>query len=155
MSWSWEKIALVSGVALGGGALAVVTGGLAAPAVGAALGSAMGFSGCVATSAGLAALGGGSLAAGGAGMAGGTAVIAGAAGVAGAGTSAAGAALHAHVKDVEKLNVIARDLRSEVSSLKTKLNDTTRKSAQARAALEQELASKEGRLAAIERQVLA
>lgn len=61
---------------LGVGALCVVTGGLAAPAIGAAVGtSVLGLSGAAATSAGLAALGGGSLAAGGLGMAGGTALI--------------------------------------------------------------------------------
>lgn len=74
---------------LGVGAVCVVTGGLAAPAIGAAIGSSvLGLSGAAATSAGLAALGGGSLAAGGLGMAGGTALIqavAGGIGVVGAG----------------------------------------------------------------------
>lgn len=56
---------------LGAGAACVVTGGLAAPAIGAVVGTTfMGLSGAAATSAGLAALGGGALAAGGAGMAG-------------------------------------------------------------------------------------
>lgn len=69
------KIGRIVG-ALGVGALCVVTGGLAAPAIGAAVGSSiLGLSGAAATSAGLAALGGGSLAAGGLGMAGGTALI--------------------------------------------------------------------------------
>lgn len=58
------------------GALCVATGGLAAPAIGAVVGSSvLGLSGAAATSAGLAALGGGSLAVGGLGMAGGTALI--------------------------------------------------------------------------------
>lgn len=74
---------------LGAGALCVVTGGLAAPAIGAAVGTSMlGLSGAAATSAGLAALGGGSLAVGGLGMAGGTAIIqavAGGVGLVGAG----------------------------------------------------------------------
>lgn len=62
--------------ALGVGALCVATGGLAAPAIGAVVGSSvLGLSGAAATSAGLAALGGGSLAAGGLGTAGGTALI--------------------------------------------------------------------------------
>lgn len=61
---------------LGAGALCVATGGLAAPAIGTAIGSSvLGLSGAAATSAGLAALGGGSLAAGGLGMAGGTMLI--------------------------------------------------------------------------------
>ena len=68
------KIGRVVGI-LGVGTLCVVTGGLAAPAIGAAVGGAMGLSGAAATSAGLAAIGGGSLAAGGLGMAGGTAMI--------------------------------------------------------------------------------
>lgn len=72
----WKVVAC-----LGAGALCVATGGLAAPAIGAALGSTfMGLSGAAATSAGLAAIGGGSLAAGGLGIAGGTAIISAAAG---------------------------------------------------------------------------
>lgn len=68
---AWKVVAC-----LGAGALCVVTGGLAAPAIGAAVGSTfMGLSGAAATSAGLAAIGGGSLAVGGLGMAGGTAII--------------------------------------------------------------------------------
>jgi hypothetical protein len=68
---AWKVVAC-----LGAGALCVATGGLAAPAIGAAVGSTfMGLSGAAATSAGLAAIGGGSLAAGGLGMAGGTAII--------------------------------------------------------------------------------
>ena len=81
------KLLKVIGI-LGAGAACVATGGLAAPAVGAFVGSTfMGLSGAAATSAGLAALGGGSLAAGGLGMAGGTMVVqavAGGAGVLGA-----------------------------------------------------------------------
>lgn len=68
------KIAHIVGIAAAGVACAA-TGGLAAPAIGAAIGGTMGLSGAAATSAGLAALGGGSLAAGGAGMAGGTLLI--------------------------------------------------------------------------------
>ncbi len=82
---NWKKIALVSSVAVGGGALAFVTGGLAAPFVGSLIGGAMGLSGAAAASAGLAALGGGALAVGGGGMAAGTLVVAGAAAVAAAG----------------------------------------------------------------------
>lgn len=69
------KFLLGTAAVVGGGALCFVTGGLAAPAIGAAVGSAMGLSGAAATSAGLAAIGGGALAAGGLGMAGGTAII--------------------------------------------------------------------------------
>ena len=69
------KFLLGAAAVVGGGALCFVTGGLAAPAIGAAVGSAMGLSGAAATSAGLAAIGGGALAAGGLGMAGGTAII--------------------------------------------------------------------------------
>lgn len=81
---AWKVIAC-----LGAGAACVVTGGLAAPAIGAAIGSSvLGLSGAAATSAGLAAVGGGSLAAGGLGMAGGTAIISAVAGGVGAMTTA-------------------------------------------------------------------
>lgn len=81
---AWKVVAC-----LGAGALCVVTGGLAAPAIGAAVGSTfMGLSGAAATSAGLAAIGGGSLAAGGLGMAGGTAIVSAVAGGVGAVTTA-------------------------------------------------------------------
>lgn len=92
----WQKVAVVGGVTVVGGAVCFVTGGLAAPLVGSAIGSGMlgmGLSGAAATSAGLAALGGGSLAAGGAGVAGGTLVVATVAGAAGAVTAGSGAAL--------------------------------------------------------------
>ncbi|MFZ5480464.1 MAG: DUF726 domain-containing protein [Myxococcota bacterium] len=70
---------------IGGGALLALTGGLAAPAIGGAIGTYfMGLSGAAAVNAGLAALGGGALAAGGFGMAGGTAVVTGLFGAAGA-----------------------------------------------------------------------
>ena len=76
------KVAL--GILVGGAALAA-TGGLAAPALGGAIGTYfLGLSGAAATSAGLATLGGGALAAGGFGMAGGKAVVAGLFGAAGA-----------------------------------------------------------------------
>ncbi|MEX2375153.1 MAG: hypothetical protein WD942_06145 [Dehalococcoidia bacterium] len=80
----------VVAVVAGGAAVGVLTGGLAAPLIGGAVGGAMGLSGAAATSAGLALLGGGSVAAGGLGMAGGTAILAGAAGVGAAGAGAAG-----------------------------------------------------------------
>lgn len=67
----WKKATFV---ALASVALAV-TGGLAAPIIGGAIGAAMGLSGAAATSAGLAFLGGGAIAVGGAGMAGGTLAI--------------------------------------------------------------------------------
>ena len=64
-----------------GVAVAALTGGLAAPYVGGAIGSyALGLSGAAASNAGLAVLGGGTVAAGGMGMAGGAAVVAGMAG---------------------------------------------------------------------------
>lgn len=92
---------------LGVGALCVVTGGLAAPAIGAAVGTSLfGLSGAAATSAGLAALGGGSLAAGGLGMAGGTALIqavAGGVGLVGAGIATNAAELAKSEKENEEL----------------------------------------------------
>jgi hypothetical protein len=63
-----------------GAAIAVVlaaTGGVAAPAIGAAIGGVMGLSGAAATAAGLAFLGGGSLAGGGLGVLGGTVAVVG------------------------------------------------------------------------------
>lgn len=81
---NWVKYATVGGIAVGGGALCFVTGGLAAPFIGGLVGSAMGLSGAAATSAGLALLGGGAVAAGGGGVALGATVVAGAAAAAGA-----------------------------------------------------------------------
>lgn len=68
----WGRIA---GVAIGGASIGALSGGLAAPALGSAIGGSMGLGGAAATNAGLALLGGGSLASGGFGMAGGTAVV--------------------------------------------------------------------------------
>lgn len=96
---------------LGAGAVCVFTGGLAAPAVGAIVGSTfMGLSGAAATSAGLAALGGGALAAGGAGMAGGTMLVQAVAG--GVGILGAGVATNAvEGAEAKKQN---EDLRTEM-----------------------------------------
>jgi hypothetical protein len=66
----------IAGMMIMGGAALAATSGLAAPALGGAIGTYfMGLSGAAATSAGLASLGGGSIAAGGFGMAGGKIVI--------------------------------------------------------------------------------
>lgn len=62
-------------VTLGGIAIAGPFALVAGPAIGGAIGTAMGLSGAAATSAGLAFIGGGSLAAGGLGMAGGLAIV--------------------------------------------------------------------------------
>ncbi|MEJ2866928.1 hypothetical protein WCD74_04070 [Actinomycetospora sp. OC33-EN08] len=106
----WGRVAAAgaAGIVLG-----AVTMGYAAPAVGAALGGAMGLSGAAATSAGLAALGGGSLAAGGFGMAGGAAFVAGAGGVLGAGLGAggmriAGCPTQSPVQDVVRAELLAK-----------------------------------------------
>lgn len=96
---------------LGVGALCVVTGGLAAPAIGAALGtSVLGLSGAAATSAGLAALGGGSLAAGGLGMAGGTALIQAVAG----GVGVIGTGIVSNAAEGSKLKKQNAELRDEL-----------------------------------------
>lgn len=95
------------GAVAGAGALCFVTGGLAAPVVGSAIGSTfMGLSGAAATSAGLAALGGGSLAVGGAGMVGGTALVSGVA----AGLGATGAGVGAVIHSGEKAKRENKDL---------------------------------------------
>ncbi|MFF0489899.1 hypothetical protein ACFYTQ_12855 [Nocardia sp. NPDC004068] len=83
----WGRVAAVTAVGLGAG---VLTGGMAAPAVGAAIGGTLGLSGAAATSAGLAMLGGGSLAAGGFGIAGGTMLVTGVGGLTAAGAAGAG-----------------------------------------------------------------
>lgn len=94
---------LVAGVGAG-----VFTAGLAAPAIGAAVGGTVfGLYGAAATSAGLAALGGGSLAAGGLGMAGGTAVISAAGGLLGLGVGA-GAATGASAVAEAQIRVLGR-----------------------------------------------
>lgn len=80
------------GLVIGAGGLGVATAGLAAPAIGAAIGSAMGLSGAAAVNAGLAALGGGAISAGGLGVAGGTALIGGMGGLVGSGGAAAASA---------------------------------------------------------------
>ncbi|WP_294852335.1 hypothetical protein [uncultured Oscillibacter sp.] len=96
---------------LGAGAACVVTGGLAAPAIGAVVGTTfMGLSGAAATSAGLAALGGGALAAGGAGMAGGTALIQAVAG----GIGILGAGIAKNASDGAKAKKQNAELRSEL-----------------------------------------
>jgi hypothetical protein len=101
-------------VAIGAVAAALVgiTAGLAAPAIGAAIGGLMGLSGAAATSAGLAFLGGGALAAGGFGMFGGTvAVIGGGALFGGAIGSNAFALLSSpklFVRELSKLFVILK-----------------------------------------------
>lgn len=92
MAWTWKKSGVVFLGAAACGTVAFFTGGLAAPALGAIIGSASGLSGAAATSAGLAALGGGSLAAGGGGMAAGATLVQGAMAVIGASAGAAGAA---------------------------------------------------------------
>lgn len=87
--WDFGKTATVVGIAATVGTALIVTGGMAAPAIGGIVGSSLfGLSGAAATSAGLAFLGGGSLAAGGLGMVGGQAVIAGLLGVSGGGLAA-------------------------------------------------------------------
>lgn len=138
----------VVAVVAGGAAIGVLTGGLAAPLIGGAVGGVMGLSGAAATSAGLALLGGGSVAAGGLGMAGGTAVIAGttgvgAAGVGAAGTWLAGARPTDVVVETAKLEVlfeyllvreeksddlqrlVVTRLQEQISDLVTEINDLT------------------------------
>lgn len=110
-SIKWHRVALVSVVGLGVGAL---TAGWAAPMIGAAIGSAAGLTGAAATSAGLATLGGGSIAAGGFGVAGGTALLTGLGGFTGAGAAvAAGTGFESRrsgqiVIDAIKLDLVTR-----------------------------------------------
>ena len=135
-------------VAVGGAAAGLLTGGLAAPLIGSAVGGAMGLSGAAATSAGLALLGGGAVSAGGLGVAGGTALVAGLAGVGGAGMGAAGAWLKgAGVSEVvvesaklevlfeyliireersdELQRLVVERLQQQISALVDEINDLT------------------------------
>ena len=73
-----------------GVAICAVTAGVAAPAIGAAIGGMQGLTGIAAVNAGLAALGGGAIAAGGGGVAAGTAAIITAGAVAGGSAAAVG-----------------------------------------------------------------
>lgn len=106
----WGRVAAVSAAGL---VVGVASMGVAAPAIGAAVGGVLGFSGAAATSAGLAALGGGSVAAGGFGMAGGTALLAGLGALGGASAAAAGSrrtgwSASQVVAAAVKLDVVAR-----------------------------------------------
>ena len=110
-----SSVSRTTKVLLAAGSLGVTaaSAGLAAPAIGAAIGGAMGLSGAAATSAGLAFLGGGSLAAGGFGMAGGVLLVKVAAGVAYKGskyvaTSIAAASRAGFIHEMAKLHVSAR-----------------------------------------------
>lgn len=74
-SINYSKISSIAAFSLGGALILGPFAFAAAPAVGGAIGSAMGFSGAVATNAGLAALGLGAVSSGGLGVAGGVSVI--------------------------------------------------------------------------------
>lgn len=102
-----KKLAMI---AVGGAAAGLLTGGLAAPLIGSAVGGAMGLSGAAATSAGLALLGGGAVTAGGLGMAGGTALVAGVVGAGGVGIGAAGSWL----KGARPTEVVVESAKLEV-----------------------------------------
>lgn len=79
-----------TGAVVGGAVIVgVASAGVAAPAIGTAVGAQMGLAGAAATNAGLAAIGGGSLASGGLGMAGGTTLIGALGGLGGGGLGAA------------------------------------------------------------------
>lgn len=108
-------------LAIGAGAACVVTGGLAAPAIGAAMGSSLlGLSGAAATSAGLAALGGGALTAGGLGVAGGTLLIQAVAG----GAGIAGAHIASNAIEGAKAKIENEKFREQLK--KSKLDDATK-----------------------------
>lgn len=95
--------------AAGIGSIAIAaTAGVAAPAIGAAIGGTMGLSGAAAASAGLASLGGGAIAGGGFGMAGGTAVLGALGASGGAGLGAAfGAAKYRNSFAAQSAQLIA------------------------------------------------
>lgn len=97
------KIAKTAAFSIGGAAVLAPVAFAAAPAVGSAIGSFMGFSGFVARAAGLAYLGGGPVALGGMGMAGGVGVIT-ATGAALGGTYG-GAIAQTYFSDVEGFDI--------------------------------------------------
>lgn len=106
----WGRIAVIGSAGLG---LGLLTAGLAAPAIGALVGTVVfGYSGAAAASAGLAALGGGSMASGGLGMAGGTLLVAGAGGATGLGLASAGG----HGLGLTTRQIAADAIRLEVST---------------------------------------
>jgi len=105
------KIALGAGGIVAGAAICGLTAGVAAPAIGAILGSSMGLSGAAASSAGLALLGGGSLAAGGGGVAAGTAAVIATGSVVGGGASALAVSVKDNISgayDQKKLKAIIK-----------------------------------------------
>ena len=74
-SWNVKKITITGLFIVGGAAIIGPVAFAVAPAIGGAVGAALGYSGAVATNVGLATLGGGALAAGGFGMAGGVTIL--------------------------------------------------------------------------------
>ena len=150
MIWPSKKALLLSGVAVGGGTLAIMTAGVAAPAVGMLVG-------IVAGSAGLSVLkrcgfaGGCGCCAEGASCAEGTSCATGAPRDADNTTTVGGAgaldfsALSDSDDDV-LLKVMASKLREEISELKQNLNDSKNSRFFERGDLLQELAEKESKL---------
>lgn len=111
ISGYWTKV-LVYGAA--GAVVIAITGGLAAPAIGAMFAGA-GLSGAAAISAGLAALGGGAIAAGGFGMAGGIAVIVGGGAILGLGAGCSTGMLFSGssqfaLSEATKLEVVMKEI---------------------------------------------
>jgi hypothetical protein len=103
-SSGFYRWAMVGGAVVGGAALLGVTGGLAAPALGGAIGvHLLGLSGAAATSAGLASLGGGALGTG-FGMAGGTMAVQGVCGLTGA--ALAGSAMFRRTAEVREFEPV-------------------------------------------------
>lgn len=105
--WTMQRMLKVGGIVAGATSLLAVTGGMAAPAIGSAIGAQfLGFSGSAATAAGLAWLGGGTSAAGGLGVAGGTAIVKGLFGLLGGGMAASKAMhLTGSLKEFEPIHL--------------------------------------------------
>lgn len=105
------KIALgIGGIAVGA-TICALTAGVAAPAIGAAIGNVMGLSGAAATNAGLALLGGGALSVGGGGVAAGTAAVVAAGAVVGGGTTAVAVSVKENISnayDKKKLKAMIK-----------------------------------------------
>lgn len=171
MHWSWEKILLFSGIAVGGGTLAIITVGAASPVIGAVLGSTVGFSGAAACSAGLAAFKGGAMATGCAGgaatgvaacsaglaahaggltvgnacLAGSSTAAASVGGVGHAGATFSASSLAVDHNKGQILQAVASKLSKEILSLKKKLNDSGN-GPQSHTAILKKLSAKEAQL---------
>jgi hypothetical protein len=137
----WKKVFISVAIAI---AIAI-TGGLAAPVIGAAIGGAMGLSGAAAISAGLAFLGGGAIAAGGFGMAGGTVVLISGGAILGAGIGGGLVSLFSNSKklvlnELAKLEAVSKTFLAKLPKKKEAIKTVISKERNTRDAFRDECA---------------